>query len=109
MREEVFKNGVLVHAEALPPPAAADYAAAIQLHLDAMAMARGYGDGVALASYVNSSVSHWASEAAAFVAWRDAVWVAAYAVLAAVQSGQREPPEIASLLAELPPIAWPGS
>lgn len=89
------------------PPTESDYAAAIQGHIDATARSKDYADGVALASYVNSTIQQWASEADAFVAWRDQVWVYAYTELAKVQSGTRPQPEITTLIGELPPIAWP--
>jgi hypothetical protein len=99
---------VAVETVDLPPPTEADFAAAIQEHIDATAKSRGYADGVALAGYTASTVPAWAAEAVAFVAWRDAVWLAAYAKLAAVQAGQREAPEIEGLIAELPQVKWPG-
>lgn len=90
----------------LPAPTEADYAAAIQAHVDQVAASRGYHDGVHLASYATSTVPAWAAEAAAFVAWRDAVWGYAYAQLAAVQAGGREQPTVAGLVAELPQMEW---
>lgn len=99
-------GGVIAPYE--PPPLTADdYAAAIQSHVDATAKARGYADGVALAGYATSAVTAWASEAVAFVAWRDAVWLYAYAELAKVQAAQRAVPTIDGLIAELPAVAWP--
>jgi hypothetical protein len=96
---------------AMPDPAptdpAATFAAAIQAHIDATAKARGYADGVALVSYKFSSVPAWAAEAATFIAWRDAVWVYAYSQLAAVQTGAREMPDVATIVGELPAIGWP--
>ncbi len=90
----------------LPAPTQADYAAAIQVHIDATAQSKGYADGVALASYIASTVATWQAEAAVFVPWRDAVWVSAYAQLAAVQQGT-PPPSIAQVIAGLPVIEWP--
>ncbi len=58
-------------------------------------------------SYVNSTNVTWAAEAVAFVAWRDAVWVYAFAELAKVESGERPRPSVAEIVSELPPIAWP--
>jgi len=52
-------------------------------------------------------VPQWAAEAAAFAAWRDAVWTYAYAELAKVQAGQRAQPTVTDLIAELPAIIWP--
>lgn len=94
---------------ALPGPALvqADYANAIQFHVDSTAKSRGYSDGVALASYVSSTVDQWTAEAVAFVAWRDAVWTYSHAELAKVLAGERAQPTVAEFLAELPGIVWP--
>lgn len=88
-------------------PSLSEYAAALQHHIDETATVRGYGNGVMLASYVASTNAAWAAEAAAFVAWRDAVWLAAYAELAAVQSGAHPAPTTEAFIAGLPAIAWP--
>lgn len=90
-----------------PPLTADDFAEAIQAHIDATAQAKGYADGVALAGYSTSTIQSWAAEAAAFVAWRDQVWLYAYGELAKVQGGQREVPTVAELIGELQPIVWP--
>ncbi len=106
-----FENGVLTAERdiVVPDPAPEDYAAAIQSHIDAAAASRGYGSGAMLASYIASSVTAWAAEAAAFVAWRDAVWLAAYGLFAKVQAGETTAPSIPDLIASLPPIRWPGA
>jgi hypothetical protein len=90
-----------------PPPTEEDYAAAVQAHVDAAARSRGYRDGFALAGYATSTMPAWADEAAAFIAWRDAVWGYAYGELEKVEAQARAQPSIAELVAELPPIAWP--
>jgi hypothetical protein len=93
----------------LPGPAQTqvDYASAIQFHVDSVAKARGYSDGVALASYVSSTVNSWTAEAVAFVAWRDAVWTYSHTELAKVLAGERAQPTVAEFLAELPAMNWP--
>jgi hypothetical protein len=102
------EQALALHLEALNPPLTeSDYADAIQSHIDATARSRGYRDGFALAGYVSSTITTWAAEAAAFIAWRDSVWVYAYQELAKVQNGEREQPTIAGLVAELPVITWP--
>lgn len=102
---------VIVTAEQKAEQAAADsllaFERAIQAHIDAVAQSRSYRHGDALASYAGSSVPTWAAEAAAFVAWRDAVWLYAHAQLAAVQAQEREQPTVEGLIAELPEIVWP--
>lgn len=85
----------------------ADYAAAIQVEIDATAKAKGYADGASLAGYSTSTIPSWAAEAVAFVAWRDQIWLYAYTELAKVQNGQRQHPTIATLVSELPKITWP--
>nr|WP_321464017.1 hypothetical protein [uncultured Cohaesibacter sp.] len=80
---------------------------AIQTLLDEAAQARRYTSGDTLATYVDSTNSEWVAEAKAFVAWRDAVWLYAYAQLDAVLAGEREQPTIAELVAELPTANWP--
>ena len=105
-----FTNGVvsvLPAPEELPGEEA--FATAIQDHIDSMAKSRGYGSGTLLASYVASTVPGWATEAQVFVAWRDAVWLAAYGLLAAVQGGHRSVPPIEDVIGELPAISWPNA
>lgn len=92
---------------AAPRPTLDDYENAIQSVVDATAKEKLFRDGVTLASYTASTNPQWAAEAAAFVAWRDAVWAYAYAELAKVQAGEREQPSPADFLTELPAIVWP--
>ena len=84
-----------------------DYTAAIVAHLDATAASRLYDNAVSIATYVGSTTPQWAAEAAAFVAWRDQIWLYAYAELAKVTHGQRPQPTIVALIDELPALAWP--
>lgn len=88
--------------------ARAGFQNAIQAHVDAVARSRSYADGKALAGYTVSTVPQWAAEAQAFVAWRDAVWLHAYAELAKVEAGERPvPASPEDFIAELPAIIWP--
>lgn len=82
------------------------FRAAIQGHVDATARSRNYDSGNALASYVASTNPQWAAEAQTFVAWRDAVWLHAYAELDKVMAGEREQPSVAEFVDELPKIEW---
>lgn len=66
-----------------------------------------YDSGATLASYVNSTIEQWASEAQAFVAWRDTVWLYALAELDRVQKAERDQPSIEEFIAELPKFEWP--
>jgi uncharacterized membrane protein YeiH len=77
-------------------PVEEDYSQAIQAHIETTAQLRGYGNSALLASYVASTVPAWAAEAKAFVAWRDAVWLAAYSLLGAVNVGQAEAPTVSN-------------
>lgn len=90
-----------------PEETISDYEAAVQSFVDATARERQFRDGVTLASYIGSTEPRWASEAKAFVAWRDGVWLYAYDELGKVQSGARSRPTIEQFMAELAPISWP--
>lgn len=101
-------SGDFVPPDPLPPepPTVAEYQAAIEAYVDATAVARQYRDAISLASYANSTVPGWATEAGIFVAWRDAVWQYAYGQLELVQAGSRDVPTVAEFIAELPAIEW---
>jgi hypothetical protein len=91
-----------------PAPTQKDYADAVQRHVDETAQARGYLDGVTCASYSASTAAGWVADAAAFVAWRDAVWASVLETLAAYEAGQITQPRISAVVAALPEIEWPG-
>ncbi|MCA2011159.1 hypothetical protein LCM17_06675 [Cereibacter sphaeroides] len=57
----------------------ASFANLVDQHVEEQARALGYGSAASCAGYTASSVDTWATEARAFVAWRDAVWQAAFA------------------------------
>ena len=88
------------------PPTREAYQRAIEAHVDAAARSRDYSGAISCASYVASTVPPWRAEAEAFVAWRDAVYLAAFAELDAVESGG-DAPSIEDFLAALPAIDWP--
>jgi hypothetical protein len=106
----VATGEVILGPEPPPDPAAllAEADRAVQAHVDGVARARQYRDGVHCASYATSTRADWAAEAAAFVHWRDAVWTLANTILAEVLAEVRPVPSIDDVLAELPAIAWPG-
>lgn len=110
--EELYKNGDLTllavseNEKRIKAAALAQYQGAVESHVDGVAQDRGYSSAVSCASYVGSTVPQWASEAAAFIAWRDAVWVDVYRQLEAVQGGDI-PPSVGDLIAALPAIVWP--
>jgi len=87
-----------------PEQVQAAYTAAIEAHVEATARARGYTSAGSCATYAASTIPAWQAEGAAFVAWRDAVWTAALAMLAAVQAGGTIPE---SPIAGLPEMEWP--
>lgn len=89
------------------PTSITEYQEAVQARLDGKAQERGYDGILSLCTYANSSVPQFAAEGKAGEAWRDAAWGECYAILAAVQAGQRPQPSIDELLAELPVMAWP--
>lgn len=81
-----------------------EYMAAVQKHLDAVAVSFGYDHILAVISYAEeSSVPRYQAEGIKFRAWRSIVWSACEGMLAAVMGGQRTAPTVAELLAELPP------
>lgn len=93
-----------------PIPREDAYSVAIQEHIDATARARKYDSGFALASYANSAI--WGVEVAAFIEWRDAVWLYSIGELAKVKAGERETPTISEFILEIAeqiPIEWPGA
>lgn len=98
-----------IHARALEldVPTQADYQIAIDKMVNETARSKNYNDANALAGYVNSTVPIWASEAQAFVAWRDQVWLYAYSEFEKVMTGQRAQPSVEDMLGELPAIQWP--
>lgn len=104
---ELLDSGIVVAPYAASVPALDDYRRAIQDHVDATAQAHSYDSGITCSSYIGSTNPVWAAEAQAFVAWRDAVWIYAFAELEKVQNGQRPQPTIPEIISELPSIVWP--
>lgn len=82
--------------------------AAVQGYLDTAARERGYDGILSLCSYATSTDPVFAAEGQSGVNYRDAVWRKCYEVLAAVGTGERQPPTEAELLSELPAMVWPG-
>jgi hypothetical protein len=101
---EIIAGGSFAPTRAVTP---SDYANAIQAVLDQAAIERRYTSGDTMATYVNSTNATWAAEAAAFVKWRDAVWLYAYTQLDAVKAGEIVPPALDVFLASLPTADWP--
>lgn len=85
----------------------ASYSVAIQLHLDAKAKERHYDSIHTAISYRGDANPQYDAEADALFAWRSAVWTYATDELDKVLAGQRERPEVAEIIAELPDFVWP--
>lgn len=84
-----------------------DYSREIQAHLDATAKQRQYDSIQTAVGYRDSANPRWAAEAQALFAWRDAVWIYAFAELDKVQNGLRPAPTVSEFLAEMPAMVWP--
>lgn len=80
--------------------------AEIQNRLDSWAQERQYRHCDALCSYSTSAHPTFGPEGRRGVEMRDAIWDAAYAIMADVASGARALPSMAEILAELPPLTW---
>ncbi len=80
----------------------------IQRHLDATAQTRSYDSIHTAVGYRDDPNPAFAAEAAALFAWRSAVWTEGLAIMAAVAAGERALPSEAEIIAELPPMIWPG-
>ena len=108
----IFQNGEWVDSrtpEEISKQTIAIYTAAVQKRLDNFAQSRGYDNMLSAATYATSTIAKFAAEGRAAVDARDSTWAACYAVLAAVQSGDRDMPTLERLLAELPILAWPNA
>jgi len=84
-----------------------DYKVAFDAHLDDVAQERQYDNRVTIATYTGSANPAWASEARAYIGWRDAALIYMFEQLAAVQAGEIGPPTVAAFIAGITPIAWP--
>jgi hypothetical protein len=104
---------IIVTAEQKAAQAAAalteTFRLAIQSHVDQTAQARRYDSAVSLASYdtPNQPNAGWRAEAAAFVAWRTAVWEYVNEQLEKVEAGDRPVPGLDQFMDELPAMVWP--
>ncbi len=92
--------------DAPAPPTLAECESALGVLVNGTARGKGYASAESCAGYVASTVPAWAAEAAAFVAWRDAVYLAAYAMLDDVQAGDPAP-TLSGLIAAMPEMEWP--
>jgi len=96
------------NSAASPPPpdlpvVAEDYTGAVQAWLDLTVQANGYDNMASCVSYINSGVDAWKADATASIAWRDAVWQAAYVMQADALANPPETiPTAEQVIAELP-------
>ena len=74
---------------------------AVQQHLDAQAISKGYDNIVSACSYAGAP-NPFQAESIQFITWRGNVWSYCYQELAKVQSGERPVPELQDFLNELP-------
>ena len=83
------------------------YCQIAQNMMDARARERNYDGIMSVCSYATSSFPKFATEAAACVVWRDAVWAKCYELLEAVLGGEMNIPSETEFLALLPVMSWP--
>lgn len=81
--------------------AKANITSQIDAHVEAQAKSMGYNSAAACAGYKNSTIPEWAAEAKAFIAWRDAVWIAVFKAQAQAEVSKTLP-DVADILAALP-------
>lgn len=80
-----------------------DLTAAIQQWLDQRAQGNGYDSIATCVSYKDSTVSQWSQDAAAAIAWRDAVWQAAFAYQVSHAENPPDPlPTAAEIIGQMP-------
>lgn len=75
--------------------------------LDQIAQTRGYDSIVSCASYAASTEDQFRNEAAAAIAWRDAVYAKAYEILANTPASVKSPDDVMALLPQPDEFNWP--
>ena len=85
-----------------------NFTASIQQRLDNFARTRNYDSILSACTYATSTVPQFQTEGQACVNLRDATWGAAYAILTAVQNGNRPmPASLQEIEKDLPTLVWP--
>jgi hypothetical protein len=79
---------------------------AVQAYLDDTAKTRNYDGILSACTYATSTAANFQAEGQACVAWRDAVWLYCYQVMADIQADRRTIPTVAELVTELPVLTW---
>lgn len=77
VRSDAARVGLPIETPPLLAPP--DPIAIINAHVEAVARSMGYSSAASCAGYASSTVLQWATEAQDFIAWRDAVWLTAFA------------------------------
>lgn len=78
---------------------------AVQDQLDFVARSWQYLSILSAVTYATSTVPKFKAEAEALIAWRDAVWTAAYETIAAIQAGTAQLPTSPSAFVATLPVA----
>ncbi|MBB5875904.1 hypothetical protein [Xanthomonas sp. 3498] len=87
----------------------AETRARIGAWLDQVAQSRGYDSIVSCASYAASTNEQFRAEAAAAIAWRDAVYAKGYELLASTPEGVETPEAVLALLPQPTEFGWPAT
>lgn len=97
----------------------AGYTAAVQAHLDAVALGRDYDDMKSCVTYadadpaptgnavIDALTARFKADGVAARNWRSLVWATCYALLAEIRAETRPVPSVDELIAELPTLTWP--
>ena len=83
------------------------YSMAVTLHINEIAIARGYDSALSVVSYAGSKKLKWKGEAVVFNDWRDDCWQYSYDEFEKMEAGTRTWPTPKDFILELPVIAWP--
>ncbi|MCL2656139.1 MAG: hypothetical protein FWD62_01755 [Betaproteobacteria bacterium] len=88
----------------------AEFAAAVQTHMDSVARSLGYDDIKTAVTYADEpAVPKFQAEGQTLRAWRSRVWDACYAKMDVVMSGADQLPSVEDLIASLPAFEMPGA
>lgn len=83
-----------------------DYAGRLEYHIEQKAIDKGYKDSTRLATYTNSAIEQWKSEADQFIIWRDSCWQYAYNIQQQVLNDEIEAPTLEEFEANIPTLTW---
>lgn len=79
----------------------------VQNILDEKAREYLYDNIFTAATYINSTIEKFRNEAAAFIEWRDRVWIWAYTKLDKIKTGEIEKPPFNELFVDMPQFVPP--